>query len=84
MVADVEVTISSAVATDPHPGEAIDVGATGRHRVVRREAHGHGVAMKEVDQGGRARNGLVAAVDDAVEVEDDQAHAFRQAAHGAG
>ena len=69
---------------DPHRREAIDVGVAGRRGVVRREAHGHAAGMKEVDQVGRAGHGRVAAVDDAVEVEDDQSHPVRQAAHGAG
>ena len=68
---------------DPHRAQPLDVPLARDHRVVRREPDRDAGGVEEVDQLTRAADRLVAPIHDAVEVEDHQAHAIGEVAHGA-
>ena len=83
-MADVDVTISSTAVAMPIPLEARHVPFARDHRVVRREPHRHPGGVQRRDELTRAVDRLETAIDDAVEVEDDEADALGKAAHAAG
>ncbi len=69
---------------DAHPPEARHVPVACDHRVVRREPHRHPGGVQRRDQLPGALDRLETAIDDAVEVEDDEADAVGKGAHAAG
>jgi hypothetical protein len=66
---------------DAHRTEPLDVLLSLDHRVVRREPHQDRSLVEPGDELHGAGDGLVSAVDDAVEVEDHEADALGEAMH---
>ena len=69
---------------DSHAAEAADVALARDHRVVRGEPNGDTGLVQRGHQLRRPLDRLEAAVDDPVQVEDDEADALRKRAHAAG
>ena len=69
---------------DPHAAEPGNVALALDHRVVRREPNRDAGLVQRPNKLARPPDRLEAAIDDPVQVEDDEADALRKRAHAAG
>ena len=83
MVAVVEVTISSAVAAIPIDARRATYPSRGTVELFVANRTRHARRVEPCDELGGARDGLGAAVDDPVEVEDDETDTLGKVGHAA-